>query len=676
MSSKFLVGKFVDIERGSLMKTVIETDVVLGDSARNIDWQFFEALPIGDIRPSNFNPRKDFDQAFLSDLAKSFKQNGIVQPIAVRAMLDGMEIICGEQRYRAAKMAGLETVPARVAFNMPDEQAIQIAVVENLQRKDINAIEEAQGFQALRDLGLQVQEIADMIGCAQSTISNAIRLLELPENVQSAVSAGRVTKSHARALVPFAECKELIDVLVTGIGKGLTSKEIEGFEVNKLPWEIRSEVSPLTTELGGWGCKFVVEDNCKGCITRVKRYCLKKECYNEKNAAAIAAENEAREAELADPEPGIINPMQLENDQFNYLFDLKLGCDADCEHIKQYWTSGNELKSLCLNPECFTLKRQAIKDKDAAEVQTKVDVIVGRSLDVISHDPDALRRLRVLAVAGTVGQKYSGFMQHLEAVTDRLGLQIDFSALEACINDCYSNDGKIKLLNALLDIPDEFLCLIVAEALLREEASCVDHAKNDWFCGVVAEDSATEDACGGNCDDCDHDCVNAEEEESIENNESIEAEEEIIGDAQDGGQADCAECCEEVELIADGAASGDAVVCDEADLVYAGTGDGDTAESGATAETDGDVESLSDTAETCIEEANEELELGSAEIVDAEEVNRICNTSVEDGIQSLNRCDDMDVLAAARARESARTNPRKTLIKAIDTRIRKIGAAK
>ena len=150
-------------------------------------------VPIEDILPNRFQPRLAFDDASLQDLAASIKQHGIIQPLILRRKNDKYEIIAGERRYKAARMAGLVSVPAIIS-NLSDAASAEVAIVENVQRKDLTAIEEAKSYQAILDKGYMTQEeLAKRMGLSQSAISNKLRLLTLDESVQNAVLKNQIS---------------------------------------------------------------------------------------------------------------------------------------------------------------------------------------------------------------------------------------------------------------------------------------------------------------------------------------------------------------------------------------------------------------------------------------------------------------------------------------------------
>jgi ParB family transcriptional regulator, chromosome partitioning protein len=167
-----------------------------------------KTLPVSFLTPNPRNPRKDFDSAELDDLAASVRERGVVQPILVRMMpgsVNGYEIIAGERRWRAAQKVGLHDVPV-VVLEATDGEALELAIIENVQRTDLNALEEALGYQQLVDEhGYSQGQLAEVIGKSRSHIANTLRLLKLPESVQRYVRSGQLSAGHARTLVTVAE---------------------------------------------------------------------------------------------------------------------------------------------------------------------------------------------------------------------------------------------------------------------------------------------------------------------------------------------------------------------------------------------------------------------------------------------------------------------------------------
>ncbi|AMH89582.1 stage 0 sporulation protein J [Streptococcus mitis SK564] len=161
----------------------------------------FEMISITDIQKNPYQPRKEFDREKLHELAQSIKENGVIQPIIVRqSPVIGYEILAGERRYRASLLAGLHSIPA-VVKQLSDQEMMVQAIIENLQRENLNPIEEARAYESLVEKGFTHAEIADKMGKSRPYISNSIRLLSLPEQIISEVENGKLSQAHARSLV-------------------------------------------------------------------------------------------------------------------------------------------------------------------------------------------------------------------------------------------------------------------------------------------------------------------------------------------------------------------------------------------------------------------------------------------------------------------------------------------
>jgi ParB family chromosome partitioning protein len=175
-----------------------------------------QKLPLSLIHPGRFQPRTHFQEEALSELSESVRKNGVVQPILVRSAAQGYEIIAGERRWRAAKMAGLHEVPA-VLMDISDKQALEIALVENIQRRDLGPIEVAGGYQRLIDeFGYTQEELADVVGKSRSHVTNILRLLSLPQKVKELIAEEKLTLGHARALVGVEHAEAIAEEVVQG----------------------------------------------------------------------------------------------------------------------------------------------------------------------------------------------------------------------------------------------------------------------------------------------------------------------------------------------------------------------------------------------------------------------------------------------------------------------------
>ena len=190
-------------------------------------------IPIDEIIPNRFQPRLQFDDRGLEELASSIKQHGIIQPLVLRRVEDKYEIIAGERRYKAAQLAGLTKVPAVIA-NIDDNKSAEVAIVENVQRKDLSAIEEARSYKNLLDKGYLTQaELAKKMGLSQSAIANKLRLLNLDEEVQKALMNNQISERHARSLLVLPSHEEQRKWLKRIINERMTVRDLDN-ELKKL----------------------------------------------------------------------------------------------------------------------------------------------------------------------------------------------------------------------------------------------------------------------------------------------------------------------------------------------------------------------------------------------------------------------------------------------------------
>jgi len=184
-------------------------------------------IPVNDIKPSPSQPRIDFGQERFQELVQSVRQNGIIQPVVVRRAGDEFELIAGERRWRAAKAAGLGTVPAQVR-NVDSAKAFELSIIENIQRQDLNPIERAKAYKRLIETFELTQELAaQRLGINRSSLANVMRLLDLPSEVQDAVSRGTISMGHARALLSLKTADEQLAVWRKVERGGLSVRQVE-----------------------------------------------------------------------------------------------------------------------------------------------------------------------------------------------------------------------------------------------------------------------------------------------------------------------------------------------------------------------------------------------------------------------------------------------------------------
>jgi len=184
-------------------------------------------LPIGEIRPNPYQPRIDFDSEKIEELSRSIEEKGVLQPLLVSRREDGYDLVVGERRLRAAERAGLSEVPC-IIMEVPDEELLEVALVENLQREDLDPVEEARAYELISDkFGLSHEEIARRVGKSRTAVTNSLRLLKLPDDVKALLRDGRLTAGHARTLLTIEDPNEQVGVANELVEKGLSVREAE-----------------------------------------------------------------------------------------------------------------------------------------------------------------------------------------------------------------------------------------------------------------------------------------------------------------------------------------------------------------------------------------------------------------------------------------------------------------
>lgn len=204
-------------------------DALFADNAADTVGGGTVSLKLTEIEPNRAQPRKNFDENALAQLADSIKQHGILQPLVVRPIAGGggYQLVAGERRWRAARMAGLTEVPV-IIKELDDEQVFAIALIENLQREDLDPVEEAQGYQKLMDkFGLTQDEVSQRVGKSRPVIANALRLLSLPDEVLELVSSGKLSQGHARTLLSLSDKNGIKKLAEEIIDKELSVREVE-----------------------------------------------------------------------------------------------------------------------------------------------------------------------------------------------------------------------------------------------------------------------------------------------------------------------------------------------------------------------------------------------------------------------------------------------------------------
>lgn len=186
-----------------------------------------QGIRLSDIEPNPRQPRQDFDPAALEELAQSIRENGVITPITLRKTGDTYQIIAGERRWRASRMAGLHEIPA-VVLDVDENTAYALALIENLQREDLNPMEEAEGYRRLtQELGLTQEQAARRVGISRPAVANALRLLSLPKAVAALLRDKEISAGHARALLPLEDPQRMEQAAKTVIGQQLSVRQTE-----------------------------------------------------------------------------------------------------------------------------------------------------------------------------------------------------------------------------------------------------------------------------------------------------------------------------------------------------------------------------------------------------------------------------------------------------------------
>lgn len=356
-------------------------------SARNSD-----ELPLWAIESWSEQPRKRFDESALAELAESIKLDGLLEPIIVRPIPKAQEqfgtprylIVAGERRHRACKMAGLESVPVRIRDDMDDATALKLSLVENLQRKDLDPVEEAEGYRALmKTAGMKQIEIAAAVNRSQPAVANALRLLELPDVVLKHVQEGRLSRSHGIALVKYAKWSKLCTgMAAAAVKQGLTSKTLEkgvtslwdqdkGVRVEDLPESVITKVvsSIENKKLDAAGITHWGTNSWDRVTPDVAKY------------EALAAEIEKKcQANIQRHSQKALDAAKAEGKELIKLKDLDYrvyervgafgiappkGCTANCECRAKAIDHGGEVVWICTNPQQYQQLKKAMRREES-----------------------------------------------------------------------------------------------------------------------------------------------------------------------------------------------------------------------------------------------------------------------------------------------------------------------
>ena len=228
-----------DINYGNLEEKIMET----------VHEEEIQELPLNELRVNPYQPRKTFNEESLNELAESIKEHGVFQPIIVKKSIKGYEIVAGERRFRASKLAGKETIPA-IVRNFADEEMMEIAVLENLQRENLNAVDEANAYKTLMEnLHLTQDQVSKRVNKSRSHITNLLGILSLPEDVLTLVKENKLSMGHARCLSKLSDIEKINELTKKVLEENLSVRELEALSSgNEIERKNKTVKSPKSNE--------------------------------------------------------------------------------------------------------------------------------------------------------------------------------------------------------------------------------------------------------------------------------------------------------------------------------------------------------------------------------------------------------------------------------------------
>jgi ParB/RepB/Spo0J family partition protein len=353
----------------------------------------YQEIPITQIQPNPGNPRKSFDQDALNELAASIRENGVIEPLVVTADDNGgFVLVCGERRWRAAQLAGAELLPC-IVRDLTPAQAAEIMLIENVQRRDLDPIEEAQAFQALiGQHGYTQESLAERVGVSQGQIANRLRLLRLPAEVQDGISRKILPAAGAMELLKLEKSPLMADVTKTVLGRDLTVKQT----ADTVASAVRNQGRPLDPK--EWnGPRFDVS-GCQKCelSAKIQNYdgnplsrCLNPACWDKKQSDHATAEDKARKAALKETGGKVLDIEKLGHNDYVRFIDTHQwkGIDqSECEACPQKQPGkdwNGRILDVCTDPLCHRKKERAVtKAENAAKksaLEAEMDEIAARA---------------------------------------------------------------------------------------------------------------------------------------------------------------------------------------------------------------------------------------------------------------------------------------------------------
>jgi ParB family chromosome partitioning protein len=467
--------------------------------------RFHPALPLERIEPSPTNPRKHLDQTDLEELAKSIKAHGVVQAIVVRphpSKKDRFEIVVGERRWRASKLAGRPTIPA-IERAFDDGAVLEIQIIENLQRKDIHELEEANGYRTLMDRGFQVEAIADKVGKSVKYIYDRMKLEALCPELQKLFYSRELTAGHAILLarLPEPSQKQLLKEGIFATVRDGNQKEDVIVSVRELGRLIKDNVH-RDLEKAIFDRKdatlLPAAGACDVCPKRSGSTCLDPSCFNDKFRAFVKAKVDAGQWVAAS--------YDYNKKGFAYWFNLTLAGDRQCPSIKtaimvdgNRWNQG-EKKRVCLDANCKVHRRQQSSSYSAAAANRKrserkqfaaterayrtalyqaVDKQIDHYFAAVKGNPLSIAKVPLSIIA-------SQLMHHLDYELEQEILK------EFGVKGKTTAERAAKFVSQVKTLPEKQLAAFLVKTALRSEVVSVDEYSKDIAAGAENLHAAAE----------------------------------------------------------------------------------------------------------------------------------------------------------------------------------------
>lgn len=453
---------------------------------KNADVTEVVNVPLIWIEPSELNPRKEFAEKELKELAASIAAHGVQQPIVVRSLAkDRYTIVMGERRYRASKIAGLETIPAIVRDSITEAVHVELALIENLHRSDLNPIEEAAGYATLRDVcGYKLKDIAQKVNRDASLVGQRLRLLELPNDVQKMLAQGKLTPAHGAALVRFVSAPGVVSRLASlALKHGWTARNLS---TEIMPFSYELEKAGLIASFENHGSSKVLFDskeNCKSCPFNAYvtgryslGYCLRPEHYAELNEEAARKLHEQASAEKKGNQP--MNVSNMSRDMYVDLRYNKVeGCTAKCVCRARAvdWFTDKPFQ-ICTDPKAHRkLKMAAARAKKLAVKEKMADVAAMTEFLVSGVEDVDGPELLMLVVDKMSHSK----PKYLREAARTLGVALpEDDDFWKGIQFAHYSDERRDALKILAGIPSIDLIRVVTLATCREEINA--KIQNGW----------------------------------------------------------------------------------------------------------------------------------------------------------------------------------------------------